>query len=61
LRVILHGMLETALSKLKINPDLDPFMTLAFMALPVIPELKLTDEGLFDVMQFKFVDLCITE
>lgn len=29
-----------------------PFMTLAFMALPVIPELKLTDKGLFDVTLF---------
>lgn len=31
----------------------DPFMTLAFLALPVIPELKLTDLGLIDVLQFK--------
>ncbi|MEN6545141.1 MAG: adenine deaminase [Armatimonadia bacterium] len=29
-----------------------PFMTLSFMALPVIPELKLTDRGLFDVGRF---------
>ena len=29
-----------------------PFMTLAFMALLVIPELKLSDQGLFDVMKF---------
>lgn len=34
-----------------------PFMTLSFMALPVIPQLKLTDKGLFDVDQFKFVNL----
>jgi adenine deaminase len=34
-----------------------PFMTLAFMALPVIPKLKITDQGLFDVTQFKYVDL----
>lgn len=33
------------------------FMTLAFMALPVIPELKITDQGLVDVEQFGFVDL----
>lgn len=37
----------------------DPFMTLAFMALPVIPEIKLTDMGLFDVLQFDFVPLCV--
>ena len=26
----------------------DPFMTMAFMSLPVIPELKITDKGVFD-------------
>jgi adenine deaminase len=35
----------------------DPFMTLSFMALPVIPSLKLTDKGLFDVERFEFVEL----
>jgi len=34
-----------------------PFMTLAFIALPVIPALKLTDLGLVDVGQFKIVPL----
>ncbi|MFH1105964.1 MAG: adenine deaminase [Candidatus Aenigmatarchaeota archaeon] len=34
-----------------------PFATLSFLALPVIPSLKLTDKGLVDVNQFKFVDL----
>lgn len=33
----------------------DPFMTLSFLSLPVIPELKITDRGLFDVNQFKIV------
>ena len=33
-----------------------PFITLAFMCLPVIPQLKLTDKGLFDSVQFSFVD-----
>jgi adenine deaminase len=32
-----------------------PFMTLAFMALPVIPKLKITDKGLFDVEKMLFV------
>ena len=32
-----------------------PFMTLSFMALLVIPHLKLSDKGLFDGDQFKFV------
>ncbi|MFC1846968.1 adenine deaminase [Chloroflexota bacterium] len=33
-----------------------PFATLSFMALPVIPELRLTDLGLVDVGQFKIID-----
>jgi len=36
-----------------------PFMTLSFLALLVIPELKLGDKGLFDVNQFKEVELFI--
>ncbi|MDD3545032.1 MAG: adenine deaminase [Kiritimatiellae bacterium] len=34
-----------------------PFMTLSFMALPVIPSLKLTDKGLFDGVAFRHVPL----
>lgn len=34
-----------------------PFMTLSFMALPVIPKLKLSDKGLFDSENFKFIDV----
>jgi adenine deaminase len=37
----------------------DPFMTLSFMALPVIPELKLTDKGLIDVNKFEMVPLFV--
>ena len=36
-----------------------PFMTLSFMALLVIPELKLSDRGLFDGIRFKHVPLFI--
>ena len=36
-----------------------PFMALSFMALPVIPDLKLTDLGLVDVRTFGFVDLFV--
>jgi len=35
----------------------EPFMTLSFMALLVIPSLKISDKGLFDVTQFDFIDL----
>ncbi len=37
----------------------NPFMTLSFLALPVIPELSLTDRGLVDVAAFDFVPLII--
>lgn len=39
----------------------DPYMTLSFMALLVIPELKISDLGLFDGKNFKFVELFVKE
>jgi len=54
----LGELLLTARKTLGIRDNLDPFMTLAFLALPVIPELKLTDQGLFDVTSFNFVEIC---
>jgi adenine deaminase len=33
----------------------EPFLQVAFLALPVIPHLKMTDRGLFDVDKFDFV------
>ncbi|CAK1238974.1 adenine deaminase [Fructobacillus tropaeoli] len=42
----------------KISPlAFDPFLTLSFMALPVIPSLKITDQGLFDFAQFAFIQI----
>ncbi|TAH49392.1 MAG: adenine deaminase [Chloroflexota bacterium] len=42
----------------KLGCDLEtPFMALSFLALPVIPDLKLTDKGLVDVRKFDFVDV----
>lgn len=38
-----------------ISQDSNAFMTLSFLALPVIPHLKLTTKGLFDVTRFEFV------
>jgi len=35
----------------------NPFLTLSFLALPVIPELKLTDKGLVDVSQYRIIPL----
>lgn len=53
----LKEMINISYNVLNVNPKIDPFMTLAFMALPVIPKLKLTDVGLFDVEEFKFIQI----
>ena len=50
-------LVDLAYNTLKVNEDIDPFLTLAFLALPVIPEIKLTDKGLFDVEKFKFINI----
>ena len=44
-----------ALYSLRAKRDSDPLIALSFMALPVIPAVKLTDEGLFDAVNFKFI------
>jgi adenine deaminase len=48
---------EAAFRELGVNPGIEPVMTLCFMSLAVIPELKLTDMGLVDVGQFKFIPI----
>lgn len=40
-----------------VKEDFDPYLTLGFLALPVIPDLKLTARGLFHFEEFKFIDL----
>jgi adenine deaminase len=56
----LKDLLEVGYS-LGVKRVYDPVMTLAFLALPVIPEIKLTDVGLFDVTKFEFVSLSVTD
>lgn len=48
---------EIAYKELGVNPEIAPVATLCFMALPVIPELKITDKGLFDVTKFEFTQI----
>lgn len=48
---------EKAYAELGICGEVEPVMTLCFMSLPVIPELKLTDMGLFDVTTFSFISV----
>lgn len=50
----LHSSLKAISSKI----DFNPFLILSFLSLPVIPEIKITDKGLFDVTNFKFIPIC---
>jgi adenine deaminase len=51
----LEQLHRAAHDDLGISRTVEPLMTLCFMSLPVIPELKLTDMGLFDVTTFDFI------
>jgi adenine deaminase len=51
----LNEMLAYAFDTLQVNKAINPFMTLSFLSLPVIPELKITTRGLFDVNAFDFI------
>ena len=53
----LEQMLDLAYAGLGVARDVQPFMNLSFLSLPVIPELKLTDAGLFDVRSFSFASV----
>lgn len=53
-----NDLLETAKAaacSLGVSDRIDPFMTLSFMSLPVIPELRLTTRGMFDVAAQKYL------
>ncbi|MFS0784665.1 adenine deaminase [Bacillus sp. 1P06AnD] len=54
-----YSDLLTSLSRLGITTQFSPLLTLSFLALPVIPSLKLTNQGLFDVDTFQFVDVSL--
>jgi adenine deaminase len=55
---IVYGRLERLNQSLKdigSPASFNPFVALSFLALPVIPELKITDCGLFDVKRFQHI------
>lgn len=54
-------LLQVAHRELHFAEGVEPFMTLSFMALAVIPELKLTDQGLFDVRTFSFTPVNVAD
>ena len=44
-----------AVLMLGVDKDIDPFITLSFMALPVIPEIRCTPRGVYDVSEGKLL------
>ena len=48
---------KKAVVELGVNESLEPVMSLTFMSLMVIPELKLTAGGLFDIFENRFIDI----
>ena len=56
----LNALLDVAY-EMGVNRQTEPFMTLAFLALPVIPDIKLTDLGLFDVTRFDFIKVSVAD
>ena len=48
---------DKAYNELGVSHDVEPTMTLCFMSLPVIPEVKITDMGLFDVTKLEFINV----
>lgn len=53
----LESLQHKAVEELGVNKDVEPLMTLCFMSLPVIPELKITDMGLFETATFSFIPI----
>lgn len=60
----LYEQLKSLNQKVKIlqgNDTFNPFLTLSFLSLTVIPTLKLTDKGLFDFHSFTYKDVAVTK
>ena len=53
--------LNHALNELGVTGEFNPFLTLSFLALPVIPELKLTVQGLFHVGKFHHLPIALPD
>ncbi|GKT29307.1 Adenine deaminase like protein, partial [Aduncisulcus paluster] len=54
---VAEGVRELNRATQKLGCSYNPFMLISFLALPVIPSLKLTDRGLVDVDAFDFTGL----
>lgn len=51
-----HDEIMKSVKEIASNDDIDPFMMLSFLSLLVIPNVKISDKGLFDVNKFEFID-----
>ncbi|MGF9965937.1 adenine deaminase [Bacillus rhizoplanae] len=51
--------INTSLQQLGAQTEFNPFLTLSFLSLPVIPHLKMTVDGLFDVVKFEHISVNI--
>ena len=49
--------LHAAIDKIAPSINFNPFLTLSFLSLPVIPDIKITDKGLFNVKTFEFINI----
>ena len=52
----IHKRLDQAAKAVGVTDGIDPFLSLSFLPLPVIPEIRVTDGGLFDVGEFAFIE-----
>jgi adenine deaminase len=50
----LEGLLREA-HAMGVDNGIDPFITLSFLTLPVLPDIRITDRGVFDVASFSFI------
>ena len=50
------SLLNQKAYQMGISTEIDPFSTLSFMALPVIPELRITPRGLYYISENRFID-----
>ena len=51
------GRLIKNAHEMGVNKDIDPLMTLSFLSLPVIPELRITTRGLYDTVNRKYIKM----
>lgn len=60
LKAVIEGIVQLNAAAQKLGTKLDaPFMTLSFVSLSPIPELKLTDQGLVDAVNLKLINLVV--